>query len=130
MYKDDYIFPVFMNSSSFWMKDIVDAKKAILSIDEIKNFNTNLRLKMSSLYDLDKQGDTISSKILIDHIQSYKLPIKDMYDINGDLLHQDYFKKIISNTNLENIKDFTTIKYGMSIKKTSVRSFQIGRAHV
>ena len=119
MYKDDYIFPVFMNSSSFWMKDIVDAKKAILSIDEIKNFNTNLRLKMSSLYDLDKQGDTISSKILIDHIQSYKLPIKDMYDINGDLLHQDYFKKIISNTNLENIKDFTTIKYGMSIKKTS-----------
>jgi len=125
MHKVDYKFPDFMNSASFWMKDIVNAKKTILSTDEIKKFNTNLKLKITSLYDLDKAEDTIYSKILIDHIQSYKLPMNDMYDANGELLHHDYLKKIISNTNLEGIKDFTTIKYGMSIRKTSVRSFPV-----
>ncbi|MBU3101965.1 MULTISPECIES: C40 family peptidase [Clostridium] len=125
MYNDDYKFPDFMKKASFWMKDITDAKKTILSTDEIKKFNDNLKLKITSLYDLDRIDDTISSKTLIKHIQSYKLPMKDMYDINGELLHNDYFKKIIGNTNLEEIKDFTLIKYGMSIRKTSVRSFPV-----
>jgi len=125
MYKDDYKFPDFMNSASFWMNDIIDARDIILSIDEIKKFNTNLKLKITSLYDLDKEEDTISSKILIEHIQSYELSMKDMYDSNGELLPQVYFKKIISNANLEGIKDYTKIKYGMSIRKTSVRSFPV-----
>jgi len=125
MYNDDYKFPDFMNLASFWMNDITDARDIILSIDEIEKFNNNLKLKITSLYDLDKEEDTISSKILLEHIQSYELSTKDMYDSNGDLLPQDYFKKIISNTNLDGIKDYTTIKYGMSIRKTSVRSFPV-----
>lgn len=60
------------------MKDIADAKKAILSTDEIKKFNTYLKFKITSLYDLDKFDDTVFSKVLIEHIQSYKLPMKDM----------------------------------------------------
>lgn len=126
MYNDDYKFPNFMNSAYFWMKDVADATKIILSTDEIRKFNTNLKLKLTTLYNLDKFNDTISSKILIEHIQSYKLPMKDMYDINGELIHNDYLKKIISNTNLTHMEDYTTIKYGMSIKKTSVRSFPTG----
>ena len=76
MYNDDYKFPDFMKKASFWMKDINDARKTILSTDEIKKFNNNLKLKITSLYDLDRSDDTISSKTLIKHIQSYKMPMK------------------------------------------------------
>ncbi|MBU3178546.1 SH3 domain-containing protein [Clostridium estertheticum] len=125
MYKDDYIFPNFMYSASFWIRDLTDATEIILSIDEIEKFNNNLKSTIPSLYDLDNEGDTIASKPLIDLIQSYKLFTKDMFDSNGKLIHTDYFEEIIRNTNLNKIKDYTTIEYGISIKKTSVRSFPI-----
>lgn len=125
MYNDDYKFPDFMNSASFWMFDIDNAKKVILSSDDINKFNLNVNSIVTSLYDLSKEEDTISYKNLTKYIQSYELPSNDMYDFNGDLLNKDYFKKIIHNTNLDIIKDYTLIRYGMSIRKSSVRSFPV-----
>ena len=125
MYKNDYKFPDFMNLTSFWMFGIADAKKVILSVDEIEKFNLNLIPIMTSLYDLSNEEDTISSKNLTEYIQSYELSKNDMYDSNGELLGIDYLKKIIHNTNLDVIKDYTQIRYGISIRKTSVRSFPV-----
>ncbi|MBU3071792.1 C40 family peptidase [Clostridium estertheticum] len=125
MYKDDYIFPTIMYSASFWMRDLTDATEIILSIDGIEKLNNNLKSIIPSLYDLANEGDTIASKPLIDLIQSYKLFTKDMFDSNGKLIPTDYFEEIIRNTNLDKINDYTTIEYGISIKKTSVRSFPI-----
>ncbi|MGH4051674.1 MAG: SH3 domain-containing protein [Clostridium sp.] len=125
MYKDDYKFPDIMNSTPFWMTDIDDANKIILSKREIENFNNNLKPVISSLYDLENEDDIISSKTLIKLAQSYTLFTKDMYDLSGYLVHKDYYEKIIHNTNLNKIKDNTPVKYGMSIKKTSLRSFPV-----
>ncbi|WP_298839390.1 SH3 domain-containing protein [Clostridium sp.] len=125
MYKDDYILPSFMYSASFWMRDITNAKENILSVDEIEKFNNNLRPRITSLYDLYNEEDTIASKTLIDLIQSYELFNKDMFDSSGQLLLNNYFKEIIRNLNLNKIKNHTTIEYGISIKKTSVRSFPV-----
>ncbi|HEY5562615.1 MAG TPA: SH3 domain-containing protein [Clostridiaceae bacterium] len=125
MYKNDYNIPDFMNSADFWMNDISDSKEIMLSVDEINEFNNKLKPIVNSLYSIDKETATIASKILIGYIQSYELPLSDMYDSNGELLHQDYYEKIIHNTNLDAIKDYTTIKYGISVRKTSVRSFPV-----
>ena len=90
-------------------------------IDPTEKFNINLEPIISSLYDLENEDDIISSKSLITLIQSYTLFTKDMYDLSGSLVHKDYYEKIIHNTNLNEIKDNTPVKYGLSIKKTSIR---------
>ncbi|MBU3109959.1 SH3 domain-containing protein [Clostridium lacusfryxellense] len=125
MYKSDYKLPDFMNLTSFWMNDITDAKQVILSDDAIHKFNLNLKPMITSLYNLANEDDIISFTTLTKYIQSYELPKKDMYNSNGDLLTDDYFKEIFHNTNLDVIKKCTQIRYGMSIRKTSVRSFPI-----
>ena len=125
MYKADYKFPKFMNSAVFWMSGIDDANKIILSNIEIEKFNNNLKPVISSLYDLETEDDIISSKTLIKLVQSYTLFIKDMYDLSGDLVNKDYYEKIMHNTNLNSVQANTQVKYGMSIKKTSIRSFPV-----
>jgi len=125
MYKADYKFPKFMNSAVFWMSGIDDANKIILSNIEIEKFNNNLKPVISSLYDLENEDDIISSNSLIKLVQSYTLFTKDMYDLSGGLVHKDYYEKIIRNTNINSVKGNTQVKYGMSLKKTSVRSFPV-----
>jgi len=123
MYNDDYKFPDIMNSAPFWMSDIYDANDIILSEIEIGKFNNNIKLLISSLYDLENEDDIISSKVLFKLIQSYTLFSKDMYDSSGCLVLNDYYEKIIHNTNLNSVKDNAPVKYGISLKKTSIRSF-------
>jgi hypothetical protein len=125
MYNDDYKFPDFMNLASFWMNDIPDSNELILSLDKIKEFNTKLKPIITSVYSLEDDEDAISSKILIEYIKSYELPSKDMYDLKGKLVSSDYYEKIILNTNMDGIKKYATVKYGITSQKTSVRSFPV-----
>ncbi|MBU3199948.1 hypothetical protein LL037_07440 [Clostridium estertheticum] len=119
MYKDDYIFPSFMYSSSFGMRVLTDATEIILSIDEIEKFNNNLKSTIPSLYNLDNEGNTMASEPLIDLIQSYKLFTKDMFDSNGKLIHTDYFEEIIRNTKYNNTHYMIHSFSGYSFKNLS-----------
>jgi hypothetical protein len=128
MYKDDIKFPDSMYLASFWMDKISDSKDIIISCREIEEFNIKLKSIIPSLYFLEKEEETISSKTLVEHIQSYGLPLSDMYDSNGKLIGKDYYEEIIDNTNLDGIKDYTAVKYGISIRKSSIRSFPVENA--
>lgn len=119
MYKDDYCFPQFMYSALFWTGDT----SKIISLEDIKKFNTEVKCKVSSLYSFDTEKQFISREELLSCIKSYELPSKEMYDSNGALVSNDFYTEIVHNTNIDKIKDLNLIKYGMSINKISVRSF-------
>ena len=125
MYKDDFKFPNFMYLASFWLEDITASKEIILSLAEIKEFNTKLKSMIPSLYSLENEEDIISSKTLIEYLHTYRIPVSDMYDLNEKLIQKAYYENIIDNTNLDEVKDYSTVKYGMSIRKSSIRKFPI-----
>lgn len=123
MYKNDYNFPDFMNSASFWTKSIPDANDRIISLEAIQNFNLLMRSKISSLGFIDSCEKTIEKEKILEYITSYGLPSKDMYDSNGKLIDKSFYDKLVYNTNLDDIKDMVPLKFGMSIQKISIRSF-------
>lgn len=123
MYKYDYKLPGFINTASFWTKNTEGTEKTIIDLDKIKSFNSKIKLKIPSLNSLDTDEGALSGKALEEYIKSYKLPSKDMYDSEAQLVNKDFYEKIIHNTNLDGIKDYNPIKYGISTKKISIRSF-------
>lgn len=123
MYKDDYNFPDFMNSTSFWMKNIPNAEDIILSEDSIMDFNKSIINKLPFLYFLETEEESIASEVLHEYICSYKLPSKDMYDYAGKLIEKDFYHNLLQNINLDGIRELNFIRYGMSTRKTNVRSF-------
>lgn len=123
MYKDDYNLPEFMNKASFWTNIIHNADKVILNHEDIDNFNLRVKSKISSLQCLNVEEKKLSGETLIRYIDSYKIPSKDMYDSNGNLVSKNFYKDIINNTNIDAVKYENPIKYGISIKKISLRSF-------
>jgi hypothetical protein len=123
MYKDDYNFPSSMESANFWLSTIKTPHENILSLKEIKAFNKALMNKLPSLFSFDEEENTISSEKLIQYINSYEFPSKDMYDSNGCLITKEFYIKVILNTNLKNVNRYVSIKYGISLRKISIRSF-------
>jgi hypothetical protein len=123
MYKDDYSFSSFMKSAEFWTEKFTDAHRNILDLQYIKAFNKAVTDKLSSLYSLKDEDDILSSEKLIKYIASYEIPSKDMYDSKGNLITKDFYDDILLNRNIKGIKDYTCMKYGLTIKKISIRSF-------
>lgn len=123
MYKDDYNIPSFMKSTKFWTKKVADSHKNILDLPHIRVFNKAITDKLSTLYSLSDEDETISYEKLLQYINSYEIPSKDMYDSKANLITKDFYNELLLNTNLKGIKDSTPIRYGLSIKKTSLRSF-------
>jgi hypothetical protein len=112
-----------MNTANFWASLIADPQEIIETLDCIKTFNEKVMNKLSCLFKLSTEPEFISRKELVALIKAYKLPSKDMYDSKGKLIPMDYYDKIIFNTNVQSIVEPTPIRYGITLKKISIRSF-------
>jgi hypothetical protein len=128
MYKDDYPFPEFMSSADFWCRNIDNPHAVISSPADIDKFNAKISSKLSCLYSLDTSEGVISSKNLLQYIKSYKLPSKEMYDSDGKFITSKFYDRILNNMNIDEIKASNPVKYGITVRKTSIRSFPTGQA--
>lgn len=123
MYKKNHAFSDSMNTSAFWSNNIDNSDELIMNLDNIKKFNLRINSKISSLCSLQTEEKAISSGNLIQYVNFYNIPAKDMYDSKGSLVTKDFYKKIIDNRNLDKIKEMNPVRYGISVKKISIRSF-------
>jgi hypothetical protein len=112
-----------MLNYEFWTSRIADCKELVMNDKEIEAFNEQIIEKINSMYKLDKYKESLSKKELMALIDEYKFTDKMKFDYKGNELKEKFFDSLLSNINLEGIKEDNNIKYGISINKLALRSF-------
>jgi hypothetical protein len=110
-------------NSSFWTKQVDEDNSIIMNLDQISDFNKEIMKKVPAVKNLENYKGGLSKEELKKYINSYKAPTKQMYYSNGKAISQEFYNSIIDNTNVQGIKDSNNVYYGLSVKKTSIRSF-------
>lgn len=112
-----------MQIADFWINKINTPNELIMTQAEIQEFNNKIIKNVNSMYNLNSYKETLNKKELLKYINYYKKPTRIMYTSNGEPISDKFYNSICSNLNLEQIKDKNPIRYGITIKKTSLRSF-------
>ncbi|NLZ47184.1 MAG: glycoside hydrolase [Clostridiales bacterium] len=109
-------------TSSYWTS-IYDDNEILLTKDQIDKVNSYIVDNVDTVYDLSKYPDSIKGSHLLAMINEYKLPNKTMYDYKGASLTKDFYNSISENTNKSSIKEDNKVGWGITVKKSSIRSF-------
>ncbi|WP_430350852.1 SH3 domain-containing protein [Thermoanaerobacterium thermosaccharolyticum] len=112
-----------MLDAEYWIEKIPDADSLIMMQNDIMKFNQEIVKKCDSVYDLRSYRDSFTYDELLSLIKEYKLPEKEMYFGNGEIVKNDFYHYISDNLNISEIKKVNPVQYGITIKKTSLRSF-------
>lgn len=121
-----YIIPgtkLEMLDAEYWIKKIADADRLIMTQNDIMKFNQEIVEKCDSVYDLRSYRDSFTYDELLSLIKKYKLPEKEMYFRNSETVKRDFYHHITDNLNISEIKEVNPVQYGITIRKTSLRSF-------
>ncbi|MBP2071885.1 SH3 domain-containing protein [Thermoanaerobacterium butyriciformans] len=121
-----YIIPgtrLEMLDAEYWIEKIPDADSLIMTQNDIMKFNQKIVEKCDSVYDLKSYRDSLTYDELLSLIKEYKLPEKEMYFRNGEEAKQGFYDCITGNLNITEIKKVNPVRYGITIRKTSLRSF-------
>lgn len=112
-----------MKHYEFWTSKLEDGNKVIMDIKAIEAFNEEINKKDKEVYNLQDYKESLSKKELTDFIKEYKLPDKQMYDDKGKGISKEFLNSVSSNLNISAIADINKVRYGISTKKISLRSF-------
>ncbi|WP_434564555.1 SH3 domain-containing protein [Thermoanaerobacterium thermosaccharolyticum] len=107
----------------YWIEKIADADSLIMTQNDIMKFNQKIVEKCDSVYDLKSYRDSFTYDELLSLIKEYKLPEKEMYLRNGEVVKNDFYHHITDNLNITEINEVNPVRYGITIRKTSLRSF-------
>ena len=119
-----------MMTADYWIGE--DDNEVLMTPDEISEFNYNNRAIIKAadnktiMPHLEDFGDTFDGNILKiflnDNANSIpKDPSK--YYLNGKPTTAEYWQELIALSNIENVPDTITVKYGFSTKRMTVRMF-------
>lgn len=123
---EGYMIPgttVEMQNSEFWINKLKDGSNVIMQPGEIERFNLSNTDKVDEVYDLTSYKNKLTVEELKAFIQEYKVPENQMYDLLGKDVNKSFYEKIVHNTNLDGISEINEIRYGITVKNTSLRSF-------
>ncbi len=112
-----------MLNYEFWTSKLTEGKKLIMDLPAIQSFNEQTIQKGNTVYDLQQYKESLSKPELSKYIKEYSFTEKMKYDDKGMPLKKDFLDSLVKNTNLDGIKDDNKIRYGISLKKISVRTF-------
>jgi len=97
-----------------------DDNNILLSISEIQKYNQNISKNTNSLYDLEKIT-SLSKEEVLNYINLYKLPELPKYNSNKKITKNE-INYILENRNISDVKNITTPKKGLIIKRSNLRS--------
>jgi hypothetical protein len=112
-----------MQTPDFWINKIDNPNELIMTQEQIQEFNNKIIKNVDSMYNLYDYKDTLNKKELLRYINYYKKPTRIMYNSNGKPINDNFYNSISNNLNLDKVKDKNPVRYGITIKKTSLRSF-------
>ncbi|MBZ9686598.1 SH3 domain-containing protein [Clostridium estertheticum] len=106
-----------------WIKSL-DMNKVIMNIQDIEVYNEKNIKTRSPIVDLENFSESLSKGELIDKLNTISsFPKVERYHENGKLVSAEYYNKLIENCNIYGVMDTNNIKYGITLKKTVMRTF-------
>jgi hypothetical protein len=115
--------PDFLMGPCFWTENLAGAHEKIMPVESIEYFNNRITEKLPAVKKLQTLKDNISGEIVAEYIKDYTLPSEDMYTIKGEKFSSAFLNGIVSNTDVEGVGEWVRVKYGITTKKASLRSF-------
>lgn len=112
-----------MLSYEFWTSKLSEGNKIIMDITAINSYNEQTIKKVDAVYSLERYKESLNRNELSEFIKEYRFTEKMKFDDKGVALKKEFLDSIMKNTNLDSITDDNKIRYGVSIKKLSVRTF-------
>ncbi|HYE83308.1 MAG TPA: SH3 domain-containing protein [Clostridia bacterium] len=109
----------------FWIKNTPDAGKLIAAAEEIAEFNrVNVRDAAAPLADLENYQQSFTKAELAELIRGLSKPAtSERYNSDGELVGKKYYDLIISNLNLNGLRDVNAVRYGIAVRRTEMRTF-------
>ncbi len=95
--------------------------EALLSLEEIEEYNEDIKKKTSSFYEVD-QIKTLTKEEIQKMITSYTVPSLPKYNGNKQITTSEV-QIIKENRDLDNVQDLTEPLYGMVVERSDLRSF-------
>ncbi len=117
-----------MLNAEYWIDKLQDGDKVIMKLDDIEKFNLRNTELVSEVYNLRSYKNKLAQEELKGFIQEYSIPEKVMYDVEGKEIQRTFYEDIIENTNINAITKINDVKYGITVKNTSLRSFPTSKA--
>ena len=106
-----------------WIKSS-DRDKIIMNPREIEEYNKKSIEIVLPILDLEKYSKYLSKEELIIKINSISSPPKfERFHEDGKLVNIEYYNKLIENCNIDGLTDSNNVKYGITIRKTVMRTF-------
>ncbi|MCB2292848.1 SH3 domain-containing protein [Clostridium algoriphilum] len=95
-----------------------------MSNEEIKAYNKSSVKTLGPIVDLENYKKCFSKKELTDKLNTFSvLPKYETFHEDGSLIAPKYYKKLMQNCNIEGIINKNNITYGITIRKTMMRTF-------
>ncbi len=106
-------------------KEEQNDENVIFSQSEIEKLNTEILTdpgESAMMYDLSELKDGISGKKVREMIITYKRIDSTLYH-GDDALTNDDWTRILQNRDTDNLDDKITVRWGVTVKRTEMRSF-------
>lgn len=112
-----------MLESTYWLNKLETGETLLMDKKTIEDFNKKTLKKVNTMCNIREHKEILTREELQHILGAYTIPKDIRYDIKGREIKQDFYIALIQNTNLEGIQDINTVKFGISVKNTRLRSF-------
>lgn len=111
-----------MKKSSFWINKLENPKELIMNKEEIMDYNKEVIDSVHTVHYLETYPTTVEGNNLKTYIETYNIPNYTPYDEYGKIHDMVFFNTILDNRNLNDIGKENTVKYGLTISRSEMRS--------
>lgn len=108
----------------YWIEKLENKDQIIMGKEEIQEYNKKSLAKVEGLMDIWSHKLSIEKKELASLVNSISiLPQDQRYKKDGQIMDKDFYNLLRANLNLDSIKEENPIQYGLTRRRTSIRTF-------
>lgn len=108
----------------YWIEKLENKDHIIMDREEIQEYNSRSLDKVEGLMDIWSHKPSMEKKELISLINSISsLPQDQRYKGDGQIMDKDFYNILRVNLNLDAIQEENPIQYGLTRRRTSIRTF-------
>ncbi|MGH4137315.1 SH3 domain-containing protein [Clostridium sp.] len=98
--------------------------EVIMNAQHIEEYNKKSSKDVTPIVDLENYSESLSKEELIDKLNTISCLTKcERYHEDGKVVSVEYYNKLIQNCNIHGLMDKNHIEYGITFRKTVMRTF-------
>lgn len=116
--------PLSLIDYKYWSEKVDNSDEIIMTIEDIKSFNRENTELNDDLIDIEKLQETISKEELKELIGKLSIiPASVRFDHNGNEICDEFYSGLIDNMAISNILEINPLRYGITTRRTILRTF-------